>query len=250
MKVKLFAVALLLLTTVDGNAKDREKVPSPPSTALPVLQSTSQIQIPLDELLAGNPDRAYAFLATLDSAGKPVSLLLLEGDTLFVPEISMALRKESFDLRYANRQVIIEGSIPRDPAPLPKDHARVIVLENAAHPTPADEERLRREEIRRESDFEPCAPSMDSDTLVRQGSRIESMNRGEAYRCFRIALSKAPTSIAALGGASGTCGEKGDTGCSVRYLAPDCCAEAGLLRGPNQPSRCPRNSAGPKQYNP
>jgi len=65
----------------------------------------------------GWPIQPYAFLATLDSTGKPVSLLLLEGDTLFVPEVSMVLRKESFDLRYANRQVIIQGRFHATPHP-------------------------------------------------------------------------------------------------------------------------------------
>jgi len=214
----VLALGLLLLTSAISSAKDREKVSHPPSTALPVLHATRQVQIPLDELLAGNPGWTYAFLATLDSDGHPTSLLLLDGDTLFVPEISKALHKEFFDIHYANRQVIIEGSIPQDPTPLAKPHAQIIVLENVEHPSPADEERLRREETRRASDLEHCTPSMDSHSLARQGNRIESTNRGEAYRCFEMALTMAPTSIAALYGASWTCGEKGNFACHRQYL--------------------------------
>jgi hypothetical protein len=219
MKGRMFALGLLLLTAPIASAKDLEKVPSPPSTALPVLESTSQVYVPLDELLAGSPGRAFAFLSTLGSDGKPTSLLLLDGDTLFVPEISTALRKESFDLRYANRQVIIQGSIPGDPAPLPKNPRRVIVLENVNQPTQADKQRIEAEK-QRESEAEPCTASMDKDTLVREGARNQNRNsKSAAYRCFQIALSKAPVSIAALEGASWTCDEKSDTGCRVRYLA-------------------------------
>jgi hypothetical protein len=219
MQRRIVALALLTLISAIASARDRERVPSPPSTALPVLQSTSQVQIPLDELLVRGPNRTYAFLARLDAAGKPVSLVLLEGDTLFVTAISTGLSKESFDLHYANQQVIIEGSIPLDPAPLPKDRPNVIVLENAHQPTPADNERIKAE-ILRESKVKPCTAAMDKDDLVREGDRDQTKNRkDEAYRCFQIALSKAPVSIAALEGASRTYDEKSDIGCRIRYLA-------------------------------
>ncbi len=95
----------------------------------------------------------------------------------------------------------------------------VIVLDNVRQPTPADKEKIKAETLR-ESQVESCTASMDEDDLVRQGNRDRVIDRkDEAYRCFQIALSKAPASIAALDGASMTCASKSDAGCRMRYLA-------------------------------
>jgi tetratricopeptide (TPR) repeat protein len=222
MRGKIIAVGLLFVVVVPiVFANDHEKVPSRPTTALPLLQSKAYFQIPLDELLVPDSDWGrFAFLARLDAAGKPTSLLLLSGYTLFLSEISTALREEPFDLRYANQQVIIEVSLPRDPAPLPKGRPAVIILDNARRPTPVDKERIKLAE-QRESEVEACTESMSKDDLIRQGNRDyrHKKRADEAYRCFQLALSKAPTSIAALHGASYTCDTNSEAGCRTRYLA-------------------------------
>jgi tetratricopeptide (TPR) repeat protein len=216
MQGKRLALASLLIFALSATAKDSEKVTSPPPTALPVLKLKSQIQVQLDGVLNRFNYREFVYLATLDPAGKPINLLLLEGNTLFVSETSDALRKQSFDPKYANHQVIIAGSVAPDPAPL-RGTPVVIVLQNPEHPTPADEEILKAER-EHESQVEPCTPSMDKDDLVRHGFHYESRNRVEAFRCFEIALSKRPDSIAALDGASRTCGQEREVDCRRSYL--------------------------------
>lgn len=96
----------LLVVGPTANAKDSDKVVSAPATALPVLHPSAPIQLPLDELLIRAAQRSFVYLTTLDSDGKPRSLLLLEGYTPFSNKVVTALRRESFDLRYANGQVI------------------------------------------------------------------------------------------------------------------------------------------------
>jgi hypothetical protein len=94
----------------------------------------------------------------------------------------------------------------------------VIELQNAEHPTPADQELIKAAQLRF-SQVEPCAVAMDKDHLIREGNRDESRNKTEAYKCFQLALSKAPASIAALDGASTTCDKTDDANCRISYLA-------------------------------
>jgi hypothetical protein len=132
--------------------------------------------------------------------------------------ISAALRSETFDLRYANQEVIIEVTPPSDPAPLPKGQRVVIVLDNARNPTPADLEKIKAQQMR-DTEVEPCDASMDKDDLLRWGNRYESRNRAEAYRCFQRAFEKSPVSLAALYGSSRTCDQDADAGCRARCLS-------------------------------
>jgi len=218
MRGKLLPLGVLLLIAPSASAQGPEKVPSPPATAVPVLRSELQVRVPLDELLTGHANLKYAFLVMLDSTGRPTALLLLEGDTLFLPEVSEALRKESFDQSYANRQVVIEGAVASDPAPLPRGQPTVIALDDVRHATPADEERIQAAD-QRASAVEPCTAEMDKDAFIRKGNQDERYQRkDEAFRCFQMALSKAPDSIAALDGASRTCDEKNDARCPIQYL--------------------------------
>ena len=56
-------------------------------------------------------------------------------------------------------------------------------------------------------------------SLIRRGWWARRKNMSVAQDCFKLALSKAPGSIAALEGAGSTCDEKTDAGCDVPYLA-------------------------------
>jgi len=94
----------------------------------------------------------------------------------------------------------------------------VIGLQNVEHPTPADEETIKAAQLRF-SQVESCDAAMDKDRLIREGNRDEGRNKAEAYKCFQLALSKAPASIAALDGASATCDKTADASCQVYYLA-------------------------------
>jgi hypothetical protein len=217
----LFITLLLnafLLNASVTLASDHDSVPSPPSTALPVLQLPSPIPIPLDERLVQPLEQEFAFLSTLDSAAKPVSFLLLEGSTLYSGQVAGLIRQNSFDIRYAGRQVVIEGSLSPDPAPLPKHSPNIVVLDNVRNPTPADEQRIETHRSQRAA-ADPCLPSLDKNTLIRLGNRKDGFDHKLANECFRMALSQSPESIAALNGEQQTCDEKNEPACRRTALA-------------------------------
>lgn len=230
MRSILAATVLLLGFAVAGRATDRYQVKSPPATALPALDSKALLDIPFDEVLTRSNNRVLVFLATLGPDAKPASLLLLDGDTLFLQRVDEAVRQESFGQPYANRQIIVKAEVPRDPVPLRKDHPTVVILENPRNPTLGDMEKIA-EVRKRESEVEPCASAMDKDDLIREGYRDENRNRPQAFRCFQWALSKNPRSIAALEGAASTCDEKTDNQCRATFLARVVAERPGYFEG-------------------
>ncbi|HEY5331156.1 MAG TPA: hypothetical protein VIJ79_14810 [Acidobacteriaceae bacterium] len=157
---------------------------------IPLLVSQAVPVYTSDERLIRALGPANLFIVQLDSTAKPASVEPVNGFSLFWPTMEVALRSESFEPKYAGKQVLVRVPAPHDDKAIPGTRMTFDHLPS----------RTEMDDLRAQRGMLPCSDTMSTEDLIRQGNRFNSEYRADAQHCFEMTLQRNPDSIAALWG--------------------------------------------------